>query len=244
MEMIEFLKGTKLYVGFSFEVMACIAGFIYLKKKQSPPPGIKVFIYYLLFVVIFEFYGFLPIYAYVNDYEVLGFFKDSLFRRNLWTGNVMRIATTVSISLVFIYSLKNSFFRRYLKILLWVFSIFSIIWYISFGMFFQGNNPVIDILGTFIILVCVGFYYFDILKSGKILNFYTDIRFYISVGITIWGLCIMPLKIYGDFFSLENPYFIEVHTTILRYFNVFMYSLFTVGFYIDYKTQHSMKKLV
>ncbi len=242
MEMIEFLKETKLYVGFLFELMACIAGFIYLKKSKSLLPGIKVFIFYLLFVVIIEFYGFIPIYAYLKDYQVLGFYKDSLFRRNLWTVNVMRIATTVSISLVFINSLRNSKYQRYLKILLWVFFIFSLIWYNTFGVFFQGNNLIVDLLGTFILLTSVGFYYFDILKSGKILNFYHDIRFYISVGITIWVLCISPLKIYDDFFSLKNPIFIEVHTTVLRYFNVFMYSLFTVGFYIDYKAHNSPKK--
>lgn len=241
MEMIEFLKETKLYVGFSFEVMACIAGFIYLRKMKSLLPGIRLFVYYLLFVVIIEFYGFIPIYAYVKEYEVLSFFKDSLFRRNIWMGNVMRIVTTVCISLVFINSLTNLRYRRYLKLLLWIFSIFSLVWYNTFGVFFQGNNPIIDLLSTFILLTNVGFYYFDILKSGKILNFHQDLRFYISVGITIWCLCISPLKIYGDFFSLKNPYFIEVDTTVLRYFNVFMYSLFTVGFYLDYKAQTARK---
>lgn len=244
MEMIEFLKETELYVGFTFEVIACIAGFIYLRKKRILLPGVKIFVYYLLLVVFFELYAFIPIYAYLRNYEVLSFFKGSPFRRNLWYPNLLRIFTVVCISLVFVRNLRNKLHQRYLKFLLGFFVFFCLISFFTFGEFFHGANYYADILGTFVILICVGFYYMETLKSDEILDFYHDIRFYISVGIVLWGFCVPPLKIYGVFFKLENPYFMEVHTTIMRYSNVVLYSFFTIGFFMDYRAKKSLKTTV
>ena len=235
--MIEFLQESKLYVGFIFEVLAAIAGFLYLKKSPFIAPEIKVFIFYLFYIVIIEFYAFIPIYAWINNYEVLSFYEDSLFRRNIWYTNVNLLVYAVCFSQIFIRSLRNKKTRKNLFILLTILVFGSIIRYIISGEFFEKGDIYVGVAETFFVLVCVGYYYFDILRSDRILNFQKDIKFYISVGVVLWSLCVYPLAIYDDYFSLRNPFFMEVNMTVMRYANVFLYSVYIIGFYVDFKNK-------
>lgn len=233
--MIEFLLESKLYIGFIFEVIATIAGFLYLKKSPNVAPEIRVFIYYLLYIVIVEFYTFIPIYAWVHDYEVLSFYEDSVFRRSLWISNINVIVYGVCFSQVFIRSLKNMKLRAYLILFLYLFVAGSILRHFTSAGFFNSTDIYIRLVQTFFVLICIGFYYVELLKSDRVLYFHRDIKFYISVGVILWSLCVFPLDIYDDFFSLENPYFIEVNSSVIRYANVFLYSIYTIGFYMDYR---------
>lgn len=236
--MLDFFLETKLYFGFMFEVLAAIAGLLYLKKSTSVAPEIKLFIFYLLYIVIVEFYAFIPIYAWVHDYEVLSFYEDSVFRRNIWINNINVIVYAASFSQIFIRNLNNSRSRRYLTAFLFLFIFSSILRHLSSGNFFESIDIYIRIVQTFFVLICIGFYYLEILKSERVLYFHRDIKFYISVGVILWSLCVFPLDIYAEYFSLENPYFIQVDTAIMRYANVFLYSLYSLGFYVDYRSKH------
>ena len=76
MKLIEFLIETKLYVGNIFEIIATIAGIWYLKKSRFTAQEIRFFVYYLVLIVIIETYAYLPIWAYLEDYKILSFYKD------------------------------------------------------------------------------------------------------------------------------------------------------------------------
>ena len=101
--MLDFFLETKLHFGFMFEVLAAIAGLLYIKKSSYVAPEIKLFVFYLLYIVLVEFYAFIPIYAWVHDYEVLSFYEDSVFRRNFIQVDtaIMRYGN------VFLYSLYS-----------------------------------------------------------------------------------------------------------------------------------------
>lgn len=232
--MIEFLLETKLFVGFLFELLAAVTGYLYLKKSTYVAPEIKFFIFYLFYIVVIEFYAFIPIYAWVHDYNVLSFYEDSVFRRNAWVGNLNLIIYLISFSQIFIRNLENKFLRKNLKLILVILVIGSILRFLTSGEFFSSPDLYVRSIQTFFVLICIGFFYFELLKSNRMLQFHKDIKFYISAGVILWSLCVFPLDIYGDFFTLENPYFIKVDTAVMRYANIFLYSLYSLGFYIDY----------
>ena len=237
--MLEFLQETKLYIGTIFEIIAAITGIWYVKRSEKTPLEIKFFVYYLILIVFLELYGYLPIWAYLRDYEVLSFYKNSPFRRNLWWGNSLRIISTLCFSWIYIKSLSNSIIQRRFMWILIGYVLFSILSFSTFGEYFHAYDPYVNILGVSIILFSIGFYYFKLLNSDKILNFYGDLRFYISFGIVIWSLCMIPLDIYSSFFTTENPLYIKLNTIVHRYANIFLYSVFSIGFYIDYR--HRLK---
>lgn len=242
--MIEFLLESKLYLGFIFEVLAAVSGFLYLKKTRHTLPEIKVFIYYLFYIVIIEFYLFIPIYAWVNDYKVLGFYEHSVFRRSLWVGNLNQVIYAICFSQIFIRSLSNHRLRKRLFTILFMVVGFSVIRFITSGDFFHSADLYVRTLQTFFVLICIGYYYFEVLKTDRVLRFHRNIKFYISVGVILWSLCVFPLDIYNDFFNLRNPYFIKVDTAITQYANVFLYSIYCLGFYIDYRKNINREAVV
>jgi|GEM_PF-906298 len=236
MKLIEFLLDTKMYVVTIFELIAAIAGIWYLRRTCNSGLEIKFFVYYLVLIVFLELYGYLPIWAYLENYEILSFYKDSLFRRNVWWANGINIITTLCISWIFIKSLSNHAIQQKFQWLLISYVLFSFLSFSTFGEYFHAYDPYVSILGVFIIMIAVGFYYFQILNSDKILNFYGDLRFYISVGIVLWALCIIPLNIYSKFFNIQNPLYMELDRIVLRYSNIFLYSVYAIGFYMDYRS--------
>lgn len=245
MKLIEFLLETKLYIGNIFEIIAAISGIWYLKKSVNPEPEIRYFVYYLILIVIWEHYNYLPILAWLEDYKILSFYENSIFRRNIWGGNCLKIITTLCISWIYIKQIENAKIKKILIRTILIFPFLSIISFFTIGEFFQAYDPYVDISKSFIILICVGLYYLQILKSDKILEFYRDVRFYISVGIVIWEMGMVPLSLYSGFFSLENPLYVELDTIVKRYANIFLYSLFSIGFYIDYHfNQQKPKKAI
>ncbi|MCG9972107.1 hypothetical protein [Christiangramia crocea] len=241
--MIEFFQETKLFIHFIFELLAAVAGTLYWKKSPYIAPELKLFIFYLFYIVLVEFYAFIPIYAWVNDYEVLGFYKDSVFRRNVWIGNFNQIIYALCFSQLFIRNLSNARIRRNLNLILIILIIGSIIRFITSGEFFYSADLYVRTLLTFFVLVCIGYFYFELLKSDRVLHFHRGIKFFISVGLILWSLCVLPLDIYDDFFSLENPYFMKVDTVVMRYANVFLYSMYIVGFYVDYRNKCIRERL-
>lgn len=233
--MLEFLIESDYYISLLFELLAAISGIIYLRKCQKVRLEIKLFVYYLILIFFLELYGLIPIWAWLDNYETLPFLKDSVFRRNLWWANSLRIISTLCISNIYIKFLSD---RKQRKILTWLvigFVIFSIVSYSTFGEFFNAYDPYAETLGVFVFMIVIGHYYFEILKSDKILNFYADLRFYISVGILLWSLCIIPIEIYSTFFSTKNPLFIEMNLIFFQYATIALYSIYTLGFFMDYR---------
>ncbi|GAA4320462.1 hypothetical protein GCM10023115_47490 [Pontixanthobacter gangjinensis] len=245
MKLIEFLLETKLYIGTIFEITAALSGIWYLKKSDYTAPEIRYFVYYLILIVFLEIYGYLPIWAWLEDYKILSFYENTVFRRNLWWGNSLKIITTLCISWIFIKQIQNEKTKKWLITILYIFPVFSILSFLTIGEFFHAYDPYVDISKTFILLICVGLYYLQILKSDEILDFFKDIRFFISVGIVIWELGMVPLGLYSGFFSLENPLYMELDRIVHQYANIFLYSVFAIGFYVDYRyNSHISKKAV
>ena len=240
--MIDFILKNKIYVGYIFELISAIAGIVYLRKSSKIKPGVKIFIYYLCFIVFAETFGLYALWAYFDNYETLPFLKDSPLHRNFWWYNIVFTTGYFAIGQLFIRQLTSENSKR-LKTIhktgMLLLLIYSIICFASFGEFLYAYDISVMILGTFFLLSCVGAYYFEILKTDKILVFNKSLVFYVSVGIVIWQLCVIPIQIYTSFFTEANPDFVNLYATVLRYANIYLYSIFTIGFVIDYRYNKS-----
>ena len=212
----------------------------YLSKIDKPKPGVKIFVYYLCFIFFADVFGIYAVWAYYDNYETLPFLKNSPLHRNFWWYNLLHVVIFVCYSQLFIRQLikeKMSKMRRWLKLGVYLFVVYSIVCFSTFGDFLYDYDISVIILSAFFIMICIGAYYYDILTSDKILKFNKDVVFFISVAILIYQLCIIPIQIYTSYFNHENPDFIQFYATVLRYGNIFLYSMFSIGFYIDYRYQ-------
>lgn len=219
------------------EVGAAIAGSVYITKAANPALIIKIFVYYLWFMVFVETLGLYPAYAYYSNYTSLSFIKDTPFEQNRWLYNIHKIIALTAYISLFISHIGSHKARRIFWALLIIFVISSTLNLIFSGSFFLRHTVFATVSGTLLLLVIILVYYYELLRSNQILDFYYNLTFYISVGALVWHLIVTPLFIYNRYFSLQSPDFVLLHSWILRIANIILYGMIITGFLFSYRTE-------
>ncbi|CAL67084.1 hypothetical protein [Christiangramia forsetii] len=234
-EYFDFLITRKVYVTLLMELLAALAGSLYLYKKQRNEQLKKQFVWFLFSVFIIDLLGGYSIWAYFDDYQSFPFLKDSLFTRNFWWFNIARTYFIAAYCYFLRKRIANKQIAFYLKWALGIFIVYAIFNMVFSGQFFIRYITGTFTIGTFLVVTSVFAYFYDILISDRLVGFYGNLFFYIAVGVLLWYLVIPPIELYVNYFTEENQFFIEVFAAVLRYANIFMYSMFALGFYIDYR---------
>lgn len=213
-------------------LLASLAGSYYLVKANERNKFIRGFVYFLWVTFFIDVLGLYTVYAYFEDYKIFSFIKNTPIERNVWLFNSFKIISFSVYSFIFISQLKRSNLRKALSGLLILFIVSAIINLMVSEVFFENISSYTYILGTIFLLLCIISWYFQLLTSDAIVNFYRNVFFYISVGALVWHLIVTPLWIFNKYFAIGNPAFLELHTIILTLANTFMYLTFGVGFLI------------
>ncbi len=214
------------------EIGAAVFGTIYLIRKKNPAKGSGLIVFYLWMVVFVEIVGLYPAYAYFNDYTKLGFIKNTLYERNYWWFNIYHIFKILILSYYFIIQFRSKSTQNIFKILSWIIIISFIGDYIFLGNFFSQFSLYSSVVGSLYLIILIMIYYFELLKSSRILTFYKNSVFYISVGMVIWHAVVTPIFIYNKYFSMTSPEFVKLHITVLQYSNIFLYGIIILGFLV------------
>ena len=86
-------------------------------------------------------------------------------------------------------------------------------------------------IGSFGLMVLTLFYFYELIKSERILTFYNERFFYVSTGILLFYLISLPLHVYFDvFYNSENTLLKTLHTNLAIPLNITMYSLFAASY--------------
>lgn len=229
--LLEYIIKNFLLV-YLLELGAAIAGVYYLRQADNPKPETRIFVYYLWLVVFVEMVGLYSVIAYFTDYQVFSFIKDTLFERNIWWYNSYHVVKSIVLYFFFIEQLESVKKRRILYVIAAFLILGSLVYLVLSGEFFTRYSTVDVMGGTIFLTVLIFFYYFDLLRSKKILHFHKSIVFYISVGLLVWHLTVSPLFIYNNYFSTQSPQFVNLHFWVLRITNIFLYGIIIAGFII------------
>jgi len=238
--MLDFIIEYKIYVSFVFEFIAALSGSYYLYKTPNASKEIKYFAWFLWYVFLLDLSGLYALWAFFDDYKAFPFLKDSLFKRNVWLHNWNHLISNSFYSFIFITLLKRILYKRILKIALIIYIILGILKLSSSNQLFLTYDMSIIFAGVLLLITSISVYYFELLISDRILEFKKNIFFYISIGLLFWHLCVPPIHVYSAYFSVENLAFIKTQAFILRYCNIFMYSMFTFGFIYCAKRNYSL----
>lgn len=225
------------------EVGAAIAGSIYLRKVAFPEKGVRLFVYYLWLVVFVEIVGLYPSYAYIYDYNRLGFIKGTLFERNFWWYNSYNVMKFLVLYVFFILQLNSPAKRRKLYAISGLVISSFIIDQIFSGDYFKSYSAYMAIAGTLYLVILIMLYHFEILQSESILKFYKSMPFYISVGLLIWHVSTTPVFIYNKYFSMQSPDFVYFQMLLLKTINIFLYGMLILGFMVCTKKRKNLQSL-
>ena len=228
--MLEYIIHYKLYISNFFELLAAISGSFYLSKNKNTLPRFKYFAWFLWLVFFIDQLGLYALWNYFDNYETLPWLEDSVFVRNEWLYNFLKLITYIVVSSILISSLENSKFKSSLKLGVVLYLIIGLAEIIFSGKLFHAYIIENIFLGTLLLSISVGAYFRKLILSDNILNYYKDLTFYIAVGYLVWNLCVTPIFIYDSYFNTKNEDFILLYAAILRYSNIFMYGLFSFAF--------------
>jgi len=221
-----------------FELLAAITGTLYLQKYREDVSS-RYFVYFLWFTVFVElFFGWLSI--CVEKFDFFSPLNDTVFRQNDWIYNVYDIVSFIFFSYIFIRLYENVNFKKVSILTSSLFILFAIINAAFSNEFYDGIVSLNFIFGSILILFLVILYFFQLLMSDKILDFYKMMTFYISVGVLVYHLTTTPIFIYWKYFSNSfSPKFVEIRQIIITIANIFVYTCYTLGFWICLKKNKS-----
>ncbi|WP_106791138.1 hypothetical protein [Aquimarina sp. Aq78] len=211
------------------ELLAALAGTFYIMKYRVDKLT-RYFVYFLWLNFLVEMVGKLP--TYIPAYDELSFLKETFLIKNAWLYNIHSIVSIVFYTWYFRENLLSKKFKFTLDILIILFFITSVLNLLITDDFFKVHSSFPMITGTLIILISVFFYFFEMLKSEKILEFNKDLVFYVAIGTMVLHLVVAPLFIYSAYYSKENVDFIKIRVIILYCAIIFTYTCYTIGFIV------------
>lgn len=220
------------------EFVSAVTGVFYFKKYKGT--AATFFVYYLIYIFLIEFVGKYSIYVQGNGF--LSALKGTLFEYNYWFFNVFwYIGGPLFFGIYYQRVLENQTHKKVLKIITALFVVSSIsIFILNFKNFFRMWFIPVEVMGAIVVLLAVVFYFFELLKSDKILYFYKSLNFYITASIFVFWLIITPLVFYNAYFSTSDWNFVFLRREIYLFANVFMYSVFTIGLIVS-KSENNFK---
>ncbi|WP_241910403.1 hypothetical protein [Pseudotamlana carrageenivorans] len=171
----------------------------------------------------------------VHPDKYLYFFVGTVLEKNHWQTT---ITWDIGAVLFYVFYFRKVLVTQVYKTILTVagvcFLVFSIIYIIvNNDIFFTEFYDSIVLAGAFVIILCSSLYFIEILKSDKLLYFYKDLNFYISVTIFLWWIVVTPLTFYDVYFvyeigsSYRDEDYAILRRTIYLLANLFMYGMFT-----------------
>jgi uncharacterized protein YneF (UPF0154 family) len=242
--LLEFVEYLNDYIIFTLpinlvEILAAIAGTIYLKKVPAYNLSTKHFVWFLWFTVGLETVGTIAPIAFFEDYNFFYFLKGTPFQDNRWVYNIYSLCSAAFLTFYFSELIKNVFWKSVLKYLIIFFVITSIINLMISGVFFTEDSKYVNLLGAFMTFFSITLFYFELLRSDLLLNLKRYFPLYVSIGVLVFSLCMTPLSIFSDYFNEENEQFVRLQSHLILYANLFMYLFFIIGFYICRKKSSS-----
>lgn len=218
------------------EVLAAIAGTYFISKNKGDS-SIRYFVYYLWITVFVETIGILP--RLIISWESLSFLKDSIWAHNFWIYNIYLVLTFWVYVNYFKSIIKRGVFKNIINVFVLVFVTSSFVNFVVTDVFFNGLSSFSFILGSISLLFSALLYFYEVLQTDIILNFYKSISFYIAIGSLVFYLSITPLFIYNEYYSSNSPEFVKIYNIIRELAIIFMYSCYTFGFIVCLKKKKS-----
>ncbi len=228
--MKEFLLQNNRLLTLIIETIPALTGIILLNRYKDT--FVKYFIYFLIYVVILvEFIGGYPRvfvnYEFLNSF--VSFIRGTVFERNYWWYTIFWfIGSALFFSFYYQKKLSNNNFRKTLKYITSFFIISSLLYMIIYWSdFYSAFSNYINFFSTGIILLCVIFYFIELLQNDTIIEFNKSILFYISIALLIWLLITTPIAFYNIYFRAEDWNFVILQWQIYLFSNFFLYGMFT-----------------
>lgn len=190
-------------------VVALTALLFYSRYKNTP---LKYFPLILWYTLLNEFIGGSGIFAY----------------NNVLIYNIYNIIYFLFFFYIFGYFVSNVKYKSWIGIGMIVYLVTSII-----NPFFQNfiteSQLLSYVVGACLLLFCIILYYIEILSTSQVLIINRELLFWISVGLLLFYVGYIPIKLTRVFFEFNNTMYLSLRI-VHRLLIVLMNISFVIGF--------------
>lgn len=194
-----------------YVIVFLVAIFRYQLYKNTPLKYLPII---LLFTIITEYVGY--------------FTKNDYLEINYLAFNVYYLTHFSFFFYVFMAMIDDVSFKKYIKIVTVVFWLFFLSEIVFTGIL-EGSFAKTYIAGAGILVFCIILYYINILQSSLVLVVKNDLLFWISVGLFLFYIGYIPIKIIKTWFYKPDSFF-EFLLLIQFSLITIMYLFFLTGF--------------
>tara|TARA_R110002049_G_scaffold355_1_gene2091 strand:+ start:2875 stop:3531 length:657 start_codon:yes stop_codon:yes gene_type:complete len=173
----------------TLEGIAALVSILYYKKVNNTP---------------LKFFPLILIYIFVNEFSAEYTYR--YFGTNVPQYNVYNIIFFLFFYYVFWSYVKNAKHKQWIKIGAIIF-ILSCFVNVLFQSFVREPQLLTYVLGACLLIFCIILYYIEILTTSKILLINQDFLFWISVGLLLFYVGYIPIKLTRHFFVTQQDLF-------------------------------------
>lgn len=231
-----FIKSNYVILFKSVEILAALTG-IFLLKKYKKDKAAKLFIYFLIYVNVYETIGAYP--RLIKNYESLFWINDllnnTIFYKNFWWYSLTwYIGSSVFYSIYFFKVLKAIRFKFLVKRVTTVLILTQLMLYIiRFDTFISNSITEISILQLVIIIFVTSVYFIELLNSDAITKFYRSLPFYVATAAFILIIIQTPLNFFQNYYNTKDDDFVILNRAIRLFSIMFMYLTYTIGLIVS-----------
>ena len=177
---------------------------------------LKMFLGFVIYSLFTEIGGY-----YISF--VLG--KRSYYIYNIWT-----LANTYFYLFFILVLLRDTFKKRILQTLIFIYTIFSIVDILFYSDFIGSSLNINIIVGSFLIVFAVLFFFTELLKSDLILDLKHSMVSWIMFGVLFFNIGTIPIYIIAELIHYQG-----VFDYITLGLNIIMAGCFITGFIVSKK---------
>ncbi len=225
--MDEFIKENYTFLTRFVELTALVTGLVLFKSYKNSKA--KTIIYFLVYAFIVDFIGNYPQMLYDNN--LFHLIEGTIIERNYWWYNIF-FWCGLPLFMVYInYNVVET--RRLKKIIKYSLYVYLIQVFLTlvfrFEYLFTPEERFLKISSFWIVILCIIVYFFEILRSDKIIEFYKSIYFYFNSIIFIWILIMIPMDFFESYFITDDWSYVMLKYKIYLSLNIFLYLTLTIA---------------
>ncbi|HBY69983.1 MAG: hypothetical protein CMC07_07920 [Flavobacteriaceae bacterium] len=209
--MDELFNSTFQYILFTFYGIAALTAVLFYDKYKHTV--LKYFVWILIYNLINEFSA-----KYVYYW----------FGTNAIMYNVYNTIYFLYFFYVFWNFIKSKTYKRWIVYSVILFLAVTVVNVITINAFYE-SLLYSYIAGACLIIICIILYYIEILSDSRVLHIKEDLLFWISIGLLLFYVGYIPIKISRSFFTTNMDFFVTLYN-VQRALIIVMNSCFIIGF--------------
>lgn len=206
-------------IAFGSECIAAITGLFFLFSYRTKG--------------LLKWFSIFLIYIFIND--IIGYNTRHLFpnSNNLILYNISTTLTFLFLFFIYYQYTKEKTNKRFI---LYFMVLYIITLFISgfYENYLDQLQSIPFLLGSFLLMTSIIFYYAELLKSEQIQEINKDLLFWISVGLLIYYVGKIPFRMVRDYYANHTDF--STLFILNSIFTIIMNSCFITGFLIHKKT--------